>query len=347
MHTDGLFVAGNSLDRLQQRLGLLESLLMWLDPVNATHLSGCSVSAALYASRWLITLFSDVLPLRLTTTLFDVLFTLGRGFLPCFCAAIVIAHRDSLLATTTQTNLLLFFSQLNSGAERADSDPDAPRIDVASCISRALFLYQRTPRAILRKWDSDQMGAGAPPRRKTTSDADSRSLPPLPEPPPLLDRPVEITGPDLAEMVADAKAAEEAAATAVATAAGDAPQEEPKRRLGVLLLDVRRLEDQHGGGEEDGDPACPPPPETPAGCPLLSLPWTRIRGHVAFCRGRAVQQQEMRPPRPLRSYVGHTHIVVYAGTAAPAKSRARAVARMLVLSKVPFVSVFVAGGGTV
>lgn len=330
MHTDGLFVAGNSLDRLQQRLGLLNTLLMWLDPVTAVHLSSCSINAALYASRWLITLCSDVLPLDRTVALFDVLFTLGRGFLPCFCAAIVIAHRDSILATATQTNLLLLFSQLNSGADRVDHDYGAPRIDVASCISRALFLYQRVPRAFLRKWDSDQMGAEAAPRRKTTSDVDSRSLPPPLEPPSLLERPPEITGEDLAELVAEFKTAEPAAA--VATAAGNAPPEEPKRRLGVLLLDVRPLEEQ--------DRACPP--GTPSDCPCLQLPWTRLRGHVAFCQGRSVQQ-EMRPPPPLRPYVGHTHIIVCAGTGAHAERRARGVARMLVLARVPFVSVLLVG----
>jgi hypothetical protein len=120
--------------------------------------------------------------------------------------------------------------------------------------------------------------------------------------------------------------------------------------MGALLLDVRdlSLEDHYhhsgsssstgrdgGGGGGAGGAALP------ADCPRLRLPWTRIRGHVAFCGGLAAVQQQMQPPRALRPYVGNAHVVVYAGRGAGAKVRARAVARMLVLCRVPFVSVYV------
>jgi hypothetical protein len=349
MHTDGLFVHGNSLDRLQLRIALLETLVMYHDPVVATHLAGCGVSGPLYSSRWLITLFADVLPLSLTAALWDALFTLGRGFLPCFAAAIVLQHRDSLLATATQTSLLLFFSQLNSTDEEQGQEQeqgaDAPRIDVSACLARALSLYATTPGDLLRAWDGEE----GTPRRRTTSDIDTQFLPPLVEPPVVLERPTEVTVADLLELVAEAKAATAAAAigpTAAGQGASDGPPPvSPRCRLGVLLLDARdfSLEDHShyggdGGGGADGDG--PLPAGVPSGCPRLRLPWTCIRGHAGFCSSLVRVQQEMRPPPALRPFVGKAHIVVYAGLGSGATTRARAVARMLVLSRVPFVSIY-------
>ena len=122
--------------------------------------------------------------------------------------------------------------------------------------------------------------------------------------------------------------------------------DEPARRRGALLLDVRdlSLEDHYsefesGGASGNGAGVLLLPP----GCPRLRLPWTRIRGHVGFCKGLAAVQQEMQPPRVLRPYVGNAHVVVYAGRGRGAQARARAVARMLVLCRVPFVSVYVPG----
>lgn len=347
LHTDGLFLHGNSLDRLQQRIGLVETLVQYHDPVLAAHLAGCGLSGPLYCSRWLITLFADVLPLRWTAALWDALFTLGRGVLPCFAAAIVLAHRERILGTATQTNLLLFFSQLNSSAAEEDeeddeqqqlllhggagSSTDAPRIDVPACLARALFLYHRTPGALLRQWDSDLLLADglAVARRRTTSGADTKSLPPLVEPPVVLERPLELTAKRLAELVAQTEAAK-AKAAAGPTAAGHGP-DEPEPPMGVLLLDVRdfSLEDHCCG--DDGAP----PPDVPQGCVRLRLPWVALRGHVAFCRELAAVQQEMRPPPALRPHVGKAHIVVHAGV----EARARGVARMLILSRVPFVSI--------
>jgi len=341
MHTDGLFVHGNSLDRLQQRIALLETVIMYLDPVTATHLAGCGVSGPLFCSRWLITLFADVLPLHRTAALWDVLFTLGRGFFPCFAAALVLQHRDSILATATQTNLLLFFSQLNSSAEEEEGE-SRPRIHVPACLARAIFIHSILPSSLLRAWDGD----GASPRRRTTSDIDAQFLPPLVEPPVVLDRPAELTGEDLAELVAEAKAAADALVGPTAVGHGpDAPPAPRCCRLArVLLLDVRELslEDHHcgGGGGDGDDEQGPAPPGAPPGCLRLRLPWTCIRGHVDFCRGLKAVQQEMRPPPALRPYVGKAHIAVFAGLGSAAKSRARRVAKVLILSRVPFVCIF-------
>lgn len=363
MHMDGLFVHGNSLERvrrlchafrcflavellfsdllshlfffllncrsqLQERVRLLEALVMYWDPALAVHLASLEVIGELFCTPWLITLFSDILPMVDILGLWDVLAALGRGFCPCFAASILLYYRDLLLACEQQTSVLLFFSRINA---------EVIKVDVQACLERALHLYAETPAGLLRLWDPPPAST----RRSRTSSSCSSMSSCSPQQkrrassgalPFVLDHPPTLSSDDLSDL-----------AVTFSSSFGCEMQQDKEKdhNGGVLVLDVRdfTLSDYYHGGKVLL-------PGVPDEIRRLRLPLAHIRGHVEYCRPLKAIQREMRPPPAIRPYVGKAHIVVYAwsneGQALAAETRAiaRDVARMLVLCKVPFVSIY-------
>jgi rhodanese-related sulfurtransferase len=107
-------------------------------------------------------------------------------------------------------------------------------------------------------------------------------------------------------------------------------EEEERKKEGVVLIDVREI-------TMDEYYAPKPLPGVPAGIRRVRLPFSSVQGHVDFCRPLRTIQKEMRPPAAMKPFIGRAHIVVHGGEGG--ERRAEDVARMLVLCKVPFVSV--------
>lgn len=361
VHMEGLFTHGSSLERLQDRVRYLESMLLYWDPLLALHLAGMEVPGELFCTPWLVTLFAGVLPMEEVVAVLDVLLTLGPSFCLCFAAAIVLQRRDSILATMNQTSLLLTFSRLNSGTQP---------IDVPVCLDRAFHLYAKTPGGLLRPWDQRQKKAQSrslpfsktinreqiwssslsmPVRKDKKEHASnttgfenmdnsiggSKSLSsraPCISLPHVLDHVARLSTQDLHELDEAFREEEEGEGTTKNT---------EKEERGLVLIDVREItmDDYYGAKSLRG---------VPAGIRRVRLPFSLIRGHVDFCRPLRSVQKEMRPPAALQTFVGQAHIIVYAdegkgggGGGAVEERRAEDVARMLVLCKVPLVSIFV------
>ena len=375
VHMEGLFTHGSSLERLQDRVRYLESMLLYWDPLLALHLAGMEVPGELFCTPWLVTLFADVLPMEEVVAVLDVLLTLGPSFCLCFAAAIVLQRRDLMLATTNQTTLLLTFSRLNS---------EMQPIDVPSCLDRAFHLYAKTPGGLLRPWDQQQQQqeeqkkakSCPPPFSKTISQErsllSSSSMPvrkekkghafnttglenkensidgsksllkraPCISLPHVLDHVARLSTQDLQELE-EAFREDEDEEEEEECMKNNTEKEESKQK-GVVLIDVREMtmDDYYGAKPLRG---------VPAWIRRVRLPISFVRGHVDFCRPLRSVQKEMRPPVALRPFIGQAHIIVYSGEGggeeggggAVGERRAEDVARMLVLCKVPLVSVFV------
>lgn len=377
VHLEGLFTHGSSLERLQDRVRYVESMLLYWDPLLALHLAGMEVPGELFCTPWLVTLYADVLPMEDVVAVLDVLLTLGPSFCLCFAAAIVLQRRDLILATTNQTTLLLTFSKLNS---------EVQPIDVPACLDRAFHLYAKTPGGLLRPWDNQQQQQGGRPRLSNTVSPPqqqvSSSSPPLSPTweekkkghhasntygsdqenkensndgnggskglllprrasfislPHVLDHIARSYTQDLQELeeAFRKEEEEEGEVQQVNVNTNKVTKEEEERKKGVVLIDLREMTmDEYYGPK--------PLQGVPAGIRCVRLPVSSIRGHVDFCRPLRTVQKEMRPPPALRPFIGRAHIVVHGGEGRGGERRAEDVARMLVLSKVPFVSVYTA-----
>ena len=400
VHMEGLFTHGSSLERLQDRVRYLESMLLYWDPLLALHLAGMEVPGELFCTPWLVTLYADVLPMEEVVAVLDVLLTLGPSFCLCFAAAIVLQRRDLILATTNQTTLLLTFSKLNS---------EVQPIDVPTCLDRAFHLYAKTPGGLLRPWDQQQQQqqegrpplsnkASSPLQDQASSSSSSSSLSSSSVPvwkekkkshsaysangsdqenkenkensngsnggnggnsskalprrasfislPHVLDHVARLSTQDLEELEEAFRVEEEEEEEEEGTKDNtdkEKEEEEERKKRGVVLLDIREMTmDEYYGPK--------PLRGVPAGIRRVRLPFSSVRGHVDFCRPLRSVQKEMRPPAALRPLIGRAHIVVHGGGGGGGgreggggggERRAEDVARMLVLCKVPLVSVFV------
>ncbi len=327
LHMDGLFSLDSSLSCLQRRMRLIETLVQYWDPALALHLAGHDITGELFSTPWLVTLFADVLPMGEVVAVLDMLLTLGRGFCLCFSAAIVLQLRDALLNTTNTTTLLLTFSRLNA---------EVKPMDVPSCLDRALHLYAKTPEAILGLWDGgsscaaprSQSGVRArwnknevEEKRQGNVQADCERPPP--ELPHVLNRIARLSAQDLQDL-------------------REGFADEDNKRGAVVVLDVRETTMGEQCGSGNRLPSC-----LPSVVHHLQLPFSTIRGHVDYCRPFRTLRKDMRPPAVVRPFVGMAHVVVYAGKAQDkahdiVQQRAEDVARMLILCRVPLVSIYAA-----
>lgn len=126
------------------RVRVLESLCVYWDPDLAVHLSSLDVIGELFCTPWLMTLFSDVLPMPHVIRLWDACLLLGRGFIPCFALAVLLQLRPDIMAADAQASVLVAFSQLNA---------EVTAIDLQACLTRAFKIYGKTPASLLRAWD--------------------------------------------------------------------------------------------------------------------------------------------------------------------------------------------------
>jgi Rab-GTPase-TBC domain len=84
---------------LQRAFRLFRLLLLYADPPLAARLDACDFAPELYATSWLLTLFSRNLDLPLVNRVWDALFgSDDPAFVSCLLAALLIKDRERLLA---------------------------------------------------------------------------------------------------------------------------------------------------------------------------------------------------------------------------------------------------------
>lgn len=349
-HLSGLFIHGNSMERLQDRMRLLESILLYWDPPLALHLAELEVVGELFCTPWLMTLFADVLPMESEVAVIDVLLTLGPSFCLCFAAAIVLQRRDLILSMTCQTSLLLAFSRLNAGVHA---------FDVPACLNHAFHLYAKTPSGIVQAWDkphpqclgdqSRQDKAELLHQKKQTSlqtslssllwkkeahggrNSGRKSCMPAPH---VLNHVPRLAAHDLRELAKAFKEREREQRRKDSQIYGFEKNAALRGCTvdGVVIIDVREVTmDEYYGRD--------PLRGVPDNIRCIRLPLSSVQGHVDFCRPLRRLQKDMQPPALLRPLVGRVHMVVHGGDNG-GEQRADDVAHMLILCKVPLVSMF-------